>query len=73
MSNNTQPNVNRQDHPHQEGQQNNTAATGNGGQHRDTNDNQPMSNMRNENDAQRGGDKDRQKDESDVQQGERTP
>ena len=73
MDNRQQPNVNHQDHPHQEGQQNNTATTNNGGQNKSNNNNQPMSNMLNESEEQRAGKAHGQKDESDVQQGERTP
>lgn len=69
MDNRTQPNVNHQTHSHQEGQQNNTASSGNSVE----NNNQPMSNMLNESEEQRSGSAHGQKDESGVQQGERQP
>lgn len=73
MTNRPQPNVNHQDHPHQEGQQNNTATTNPGQKTSEVNNSQPMSNMLNESEEQKAGNAHGQKDESDVQQGERTP
>jgi hypothetical protein len=66
--------VNHQDHPHQEGQQNNTPSIHEfDGQRRSNNNNQPMSNMLNESEEQRAGNAHGQRDESDVQQDERQP
>ncbi len=73
MDNRQQPNVNHQDHPHQEGQQNNIASTTPGSGNAEVNNSQPMSNMLNESEEQKQGKAHGQKDESDVQQGERTP
>lgn len=58
--------TNRQDHPHQEGQQNNTPA-------QSSNQTQQMSNMMNESDEQKAGRAHGQQDESSVQQEERLP
>ena len=73
MDNRQQPNVNHQDHPHQEGQQNNTAVSDPGQRNSGVNNNQPMSNMLNESAEQKAGEAHGQKDESNVQQGERRP
>jgi len=66
--------VNHQDHPHQEGQQNNTPPIHEfDGQRRGNNHNQSMSNMMNESEEQKAGKDHGQKDERDVQQEERLP
>jgi hypothetical protein len=66
--------VNHQDHPHQEGQQNNTPPIHHAdGQRRSDNHNQSMSNMMNESGGQKAGRAHGQKDEKDVQQEERLP
>lgn len=73
MSTNKQnPSVNQQDHPHQEGNQNNTAPVQQGQRHAN-NHNQQMSNMKNESEEQRQGPAHGQKDESGIQQEERLP
>lgn len=72
MSNKEQPNVNRQNHPHQEGQQNNTVSENLSAFNKENNS-QPMSNMLNESEEQKAGRAHDQEDESKVQQGERTP
>jgi hypothetical protein len=67
-------NVNHQDHPHIEGQQNNTPPIHHADdQRRSSNHNQPMSNMLNESEEQKAGRAHGQKDESQVQQDERQP
>ena len=61
--------VNRQKHPHQEGQQNNTVPVQQGefqGQRHADNHNQPMSNMMQESEEQKGGKAQEQKDEDDA-------
>jgi len=77
MSNNKEnTSVNRQTHSRQEGQQNNTPPVQQGeyqGQRHGENHNQPMSNMMQESEEQKAGRAHGQKDESDVQQDERTP
>ncbi len=77
MSNNRENvSVNHQDHPHQEGQQNNTAPVQQGefqGQRHAGNHNQPMSSMMQESDEQKAGKAHGQKDEGNVQQEERLP
>lgn len=66
--------MNQQDHPHREGQQNNTAPQGQGtGQRGSENNTQQMSDMLNESDEQRSGPAHGQPDEGDVQQEERQP
>ena len=68
--------VNRQDHPHQEGNQNNTAPVQQGqfqGQRHAENHNQQMSDMKQESEEQRAGRGHGQKDDSGVQQEERQP
>ena len=66
--------VNHQNHPHQEGQQNNTPSIHHAdGQRRSNNNNQPMSNIMNESEEQRAGKAHGQQDESDIQQEERLP
>lgn len=72
MENNEKPNVNHQTHGHQEGQQNNTGTSQPGNKSGVSNNNQPMSNMLNEPDAQQAGNAHNQADESDVQNGGRT-
>lgn len=64
--------MNQQDHPHREGQQNNTPPQGTG-QRGSQNNTQQMSDMLNESDEQRGGNAHGQKDERDVQLEERQP
>jgi hypothetical protein len=77
MSNNKEnASVNRQNHPRQEGQQNNTPPVQQGeyqGQRHGENHNQPMSNMMQESEEQKAGRAHGQKDESGVQQDERMP
>ncbi|HEX2606530.1 MAG TPA: hypothetical protein VHK91_04085 [Flavisolibacter sp.] len=58
--------LNNQDHPHQEGTQNNRAP-------QSTGQSQSMNNMKQESEEQKAGRADGQKDESDVQQEERQP
>lgn len=66
--------VNHQDHPHQEGQQNNTPSIHHyDGQRRSDNNGQSMSNMMNESEEQKAGQAHGQKDEGSVQQEERQP
>ena len=66
--------VNHQNHPHQEGQQNNTPSIHEfDGQRRSNNHNQPMSNMMQESEEQKRGKAHGQKDEGSVQQDERLP
>jgi hypothetical protein len=66
--------VNHQDHPHQEGAQNNTPAIHEfDGQRRSNNNNHPMSSMMNESEEQKAGQAHGQKDEGNVQQEERLP
>ena len=67
--------MNQQNHPHAEGQQNNTApqVQGTGRQVSETNNSQQMSDMLNESEEQRAGRSHDQKDESGVQQDERQP
>jgi hypothetical protein len=66
--------VNHQDHPHQEGQQNNIAPIHDfDGQRRSGNNSQQMSNMMNESPEQKSGRAHGQQDEGDVQQEERLP
>lgn len=67
-------NVNHQDHPHQEGQQNNIAPIHHAdGQRRSSNNSRPMSSMNEESEEQKGGQAHGQKDESSVQQEVRQP
>ena len=67
-------NVNHQDHPHMEGQQNNTPSIHEAdGQRRSDNHNQPMSNMMQESEEQKAGKAHGQKDERGVQHDERMP
>lgn len=66
--------MNQQDHPHREGQQNNTTPQVQGtGQRVSTNNSQQMSDMMNESEEQKAGPAHGQKDESGVQQDERQP
>jgi hypothetical protein len=66
--------VNHQDHPHQEGQQNNTPPNHEkDGQRRSDTQKQSMSNMMNESEEQKAGEAHSQKDESNIQQEERQP
>jgi hypothetical protein len=66
--------VNHQDHPHQEGAQNNTPPVHHAdGQRRSDTQTQSMSNMMQESDEQRAGKAHGQRDESSVQQEERLP
>jgi hypothetical protein len=63
--------VNHQDHPHAEGQQNNTPPIHKvDGQRRSNTQKQEMSNMMNESEEQKAGRAHRQKDESSVQEDE---
>ncbi|HEY0041804.1 MAG TPA: hypothetical protein VGB71_14125 [Flavisolibacter sp.] len=74
MSTNNKPSMNQQDHPHREGQQNNTTPQVQGtGQRVSTNNSQQMSDMMNESEEQKAGPAHGQKDESGVQQDERQP
>lgn len=74
MGTNNKPGMNQQDHPHREGQQNNTTPQVQGtGQRVSENKTQPMSDMLNESDEQRSGQAHGQKDERNVQQEERQP
>jgi hypothetical protein len=75
MSTNNKPSMNQQDHPHREGQQNNTAPQGQGGagQRMSENNSQQLSDMMNESDEQKAGGSHGQQDEQDVQQEERQP
>jgi hypothetical protein len=66
--------TNHQDHPHQEGQQNNTPPIHEfDGQRRSNTQKQSMSNMMNESEEQKAGRAHGQNDESDIQQNERQP
>lgn len=66
--------VNHQDHPNQEGQQNNTPPIyESDGQRRSNTQKQSMSNMMNESDEQKAGKAHGQKDERGVQEDERQP
>jgi hypothetical protein len=66
--------VSHQNHPHQEGQQNNTPSIHHAdGQSGNNNDGQPISNMMNEGEEQKAGKAHGQKNERDVQQEERQP
>lgn len=70
----TNESVNHQDHPHQEGAQNNIPPLIQGnGQRNSDNHSQPMSNMMQESEEQKAGRAHGQKDESNVQQEERLP
>lgn len=74
MGNNNKPGMNQQDHPHREGQQNNTTPQVQGtGQRVSTNNTQQLSDMMNESEEQRSGAAHGQRNESDVQQDERQP
>jgi hypothetical protein len=64
--------VNHQDHPHQEGAQNNTPSIHEfDGQRRSNNMNQPMSNMKQESEEQKAARDQQGMKEEDVQQQER--
>jgi hypothetical protein len=66
--------VNHQDHPHQEGQQNNTPPVHEfDGQRRSNTQKQSMSSMMNASEEQKAGRAHEQNDESNVQQEERKP
>jgi hypothetical protein len=66
--------IDHQDHPHQEGNGNNTAPINRGsGQRHSENRNQPMSNMMNESDEQKAGRAHGQKNEGEIQDEERMP
>jgi hypothetical protein len=77
MSNNKEnASVNRQNHSHQEGQQNNTPPVQQGeyqGQRHGENHNQPLSNMLQESEEQKRGKAHGQTDERTVQEDERQP
>ena len=74
MGTKSKPSKNQQDHPHREGQQNNTTPQIQGtGQRVSENKTQQMSDMLNESDEQKAGRAHGQKDESGVQQDERQP
>jgi len=74
MGSNNKPSMNQQDHPHREGQQNNTTPQVQGtGQRVSENNTQQMSDMLNESEEQKAGRVHGQKDEHDVQQEERQP
>ena len=76
MSNKENISVNHQDHPHQEGAQNNTPPVQqekHQGQRHAENHNQPMSSMNQESAEQKQGASHGQKDKGDVQQGQRLP
>jgi hypothetical protein len=74
MGTNNKPSMNQQDHPHREGQQNNTTPQVQGtGQRVAENNSQQMSDMLNESDEQKAGRAHDQNDESDVQQDEKQP
>lgn len=72
MSNDNKSSMNQQDHPHREGQQNNTASQGTG-QRNSENNTQQLSDIMNESEAQKAGSAHGQQDESGVQQEERQP
>ena len=66
--------MNQQDHPHREGQQNNTTPQVQGtGQRVSENKTQQESDMRNESEEQKAGRSQGQQDERDVQQEGRQP
>ena len=77
MSNNKEnASVNRQNHPHHEGQENNTVPVQQGeyqGQRHAENHNQPMSNIKQESEEQKRGKAHGQQDDGSVQQEERLP
>ena len=74
MGNDNKPSMNQQDHPHREGQQNNTTPqVQSTGQRVSENSTQQMSDMRNESGEQKAGGAHGQKDDSNVQQEERQP
>lgn len=73
MNKNDMANDTHQNHPHREGQGNNVNTSTPGNKNSGVNNSQPMSNMMNESEEQKAGRAHGQKDESDVQQGERTP
>ena len=74
MDSNNKPSMNQQDHPHREGQQNNTTPQVQGtGQRVSKNNTQQMSDMLNEGSEQQSGQAHGQQDEQDVQQEERQP
>jgi hypothetical protein len=64
---------NKQDHPHQEGNYNNTASQDANGRAGKTNNNQGMDDMLQESEEQKAGRAHGQKDEGSVKQGERLP
>lgn len=73
-TNNNKPSMNQQDHPHREGQQNNTTPQVQGtGQRVSENNTQQMSDMMNESEEQRSGRSHGQQREDDVQHDERQP
>jgi len=74
MGTNNKPSMNQQDHPHREGQQNNTTPQVQGtGQRVSENNTQQMSDMLNESEEQRSGRAHGQASEEGVQQDERQP
>ena len=74
MGTNNKPGMNQQDHPHREGQQNNTTPqVQSTGQRVSENKTQQMSDMLNESNEQRSGQSHGQKDERNVQEDERQP
>jgi hypothetical protein len=74
MGENNKPGANQQNHPHREGQMNNTTPQQQGtGQRVSENKTQGMSDMLNESEEQQAGRAHGQKDERDVQQDQRQP
>jgi len=74
MGENNKPGANQQNHPHREGQMNNTTPQQQGtGQRVSENKTQGMSDMLNESEEQQAGRAYGQKDERDVQQDQRQP
>ena len=68
MGTNNKPSMNQQDHPHREGQQNNTTPQVHGkGQRVSENKTQQMSDMLNESDGQKAGKAHGQRDDNGVQ------
>lgn len=74
MGSNNKPGANQQDHPHREGQMNNTTPQTQGtGQRVSENKSRGLGDMMNESEEQKAGRAHGQKDESDVQQEQRQP
>lgn len=74
MDSNNKPGANQQNHPHREGQMNNTTPQEQGtGQRVSENNSRGLGDMLNESEEQKAGRAHEQKDESGVQQDQRQP